>query len=250
MPEAACQTDPVVVLSGASSLSLGTGSRLPFGTQATSGWTAADEAAQAEALHAISLLKQSGTQGQQSEGKLSELEAELRSERASRQEVGAQLAHERCRKEAVQQQVLCLEYELDGKEAALQVAERTLERRDTDLHQVQQQLRKLQEGQQSPFGPGGGGTSLAFSAGLGGGDSGLGSTAGSMAFSAAAPGGEDPRTRAIRTQLLERERQLELKDQHIQRLLNVLRQGRGPGGGPGGGGGPLGTGGDLGLYPQ
>jgi len=37
---------------------------------------------------------------------------------------------------------------------------------------------------------------------------------------------EDARFKALRAQLLERERQLELKDQHISRLLNVLRQHR------------------------
>merc|ERR1711879_606227 len=97
--------------------------------------------------------------------------------------------------EAAQQQVLCLEYELDGKEAALQVAERALERRDADLQQAQLQLRALQEG--TPLQP--------------------------MGTSSL---GEEVRVNALQSQLLERERQLELKDQHISRLLNVLRQHR------------------------
>lgn len=209
------QTDPVVVLNGAGaalgSFSSGLGGKA--GNAQIPSWSAADDAAQAEALHTISLL---GTgNSRQSEGRVSALEAELRAERASRQEVDVQLGHERGRKEAVQQQVLCLEYELDGKEAALQVAERTLERRDAELQQAQLQVRS-----QAQL-PGG---SMAFGAGA---PSALGSQAGSMAFSAGPGASEDPRTRAMRSQLLERERQLELKDQHIARLLNVLRQGRG-----------------------
>merc|ERR1712039_266235 len=84
--------------------------------------------------------------------------------------------------------------ELDGKEAALQVAERTLERREADLQQAQMQLRSFQEGTSQISTPTG--------------------------------GSDDARFRALRAQLLERERQLELKDQHISRLLNVLRQHR------------------------
>lgn len=214
--EVSTQTDPVVVLNGTG---FGLGSQAAFGgvssTKLISAgtWTAADDTAQAEALRTISLLGQHGTQGRRNEGRIAELEDKLRVESASRQEMDAQLAHERNRKEAVQQQVLCLEYELDGKEAALQVSERTLERRDQELQQVQERLRSAQE---EPLRP----------------PSVVGSAAGSMAFSAAGPG-EDPHTRAVRAQLLERDRQIELKDQHISRLLQVLRQsssgGRGQG---------------------
>lgn len=195
----ATQTEPVVVLDGGGAAGLGAGCYPPHGPlQHVVGWSAADSAAQAEALRTIALLGERGNQGRLSEGRIGELEAELRAERASRQELDVQLSHERGRKDAAQQQVLCLEYELDGKEAALQVAERTLERRDADLQQAQLQLRALQER----------GPSVAFSPGPG------------VAY------GEDARCKALRAQLLEREHQLELKDQHISRLLNVLRQHR------------------------
>jgi len=157
-------------------------------------WSQADDQAQREALRTIQMLGEQGHQSRFTEDRVSDLEAELRAERASRQEMDQQVAHERSRKEAAQQQVLCLEYELDGKEAALQVAERALERRDADLQQAQLQLRSLQEGADQ--------------------------------FSSFAASSDDSRVKALRGQLVERERQLELKDQHISRLLNVLRQHR------------------------
>eukprot|EP00933_Yihiella_yeosuensis_P022722 TRINITY_DN17837_c0_g1_i1.p1 TRINITY_DN17837_c0_g1~~TRINITY_DN17837_c0_g1_i1.p1 ORF type:complete len:312 (+),score=71.48 TRINITY_DN17837_c0_g1_i1:106-1041(+) len=174
--------------------SVGTGSLLgttAVGTGSTLGWSRADDEAQAEALRTIQLLGSKGSKAQCQESRMQQLECELQAEKSSRQELETQLTHERSRKEAAQQQVLCLEYELDGKEAALQVAERTLERRDADLQQAQLQIRAMEGGLD---------------------------TVASMA------GGEDARMRALRAQLAERERQLELKDQHIARLLNVIKQ--------------------------
>merc|ERR1712151_878991 len=123
------------------------------GTQnaAKAAWSAEDEAAQNEAIRTIQLLKESGGQNRRAtEGRMQDLEAELRAEQAGRQECETQAAHERSRKEAAQQQVLCLEYELDGKEAALQVAERALERRDKDLQLAQQQVHQAQAQQRVP----------------------------------------------------------------------------------------------------
>lgn len=196
------QTDPVVIMDGAGpAAGLGTGTVSALGTVGglfqPGMWGATDEMQQAEALRTIAILGDRGNQGQQSEGRVAELEAQLRAERASRQELETQVTHERNRKEAAQQQVLCLEYELDGKEAALQVAERTLERRDTDLQQAQFQLRALQENNASI-------ATSHHSAHL----------------------SDDVRSKALRAQLIEREQQLELKDQHISRLLNVLKQHR------------------------
>lgn len=201
---AATQTDPVVIADSSNHSSsipttvVGAPAADPSpssGTGAIPGWSQHDEAAQAEALRTIQMLGQRGSQSRFTESRVGELEAELRAERAGRQELDAQVAHERSRKEAAQQQVLCLEYELDGKEAALQVAERALERRDADLQQAQQQLRALQEG----------------------------AVAHSMLVTS---NSEEARVKALKSQLMERERQLELKDQHISRLLNVLRQHR------------------------
>uniref|UniRef100_A0A7S1QUK9 Uncharacterized protein n=1 Tax=Alexandrium catenella TaxID=2925 RepID=A0A7S1QUK9_ALECA len=200
----ATQTDPVVIVDGSTQSSsipttvVGVPAAADLGpsdTGAIPGWSQHDEAAQAEAMRTIQLLGQRGSQSRFSESRAGELEAELRAERAGRQELDAQVAHERSRKEAAQQQVLCLEYELDGKEAALQVAERALERRDADLQQAQLQLRALQEGAAAQS-------------------------------TLAASNSEEARVKALKSQLMERERQLELKDQHISRLLNVLRQHR------------------------
>lgn len=212
--EASTQTDPVVISdfgnpSASASIptvsvladKLGlTGGRGAVGSGLSATWTLADEEAQAEALRTIQTLGQIGAMAsRQTEAQRHEAQDELRAERANRQELAAQASHERSRKEAAQQQVLCLEYELDGKEAALQVAERALERRDADLQQSQEQLRSLQVSQGSAGrldGPG-------------------------------AQGPEDQRCRSYRVQLQEKERQLEMKDQHISRLLAVLRQHRG-----------------------
>jgi len=195
------QTDPVVIMDasgGSGGGGLGTTSALGSSALFQPGmWSASDEMAQSDALRTIAMLGERGNQSQQSEGRVAEVEAQLRAERASRQECETQVTHERNRKEAAQQQVLCLEYELDGKEAALQVAERTLERRDTDLQQAQLQLRALQE-----------------------------SNASIAAGHHTAHLSDDVRCKALQAQLLEREQQLDLKDQHISRLLNVLRQHR------------------------
>lgn len=187
----AIQTDPVFVMNGpgSSDASMATAA-------AREAWCETDDLAQTEALRTIQMLGNDKSNTRQSQSRLEQLEEMLRAERAGREELDAQVAHERTRKEAAQQQVLCLEYELDGKEAALQVAERALERRDTDLQQAQLQLRALQE-------------DLDVSSGGG--------------FSAAQ---DDARLRALRAQLAEREQQIEQKDAHISRLLNVLRQHR------------------------
>lgn len=186
----ATQTEPVTIMDGAMATTIVGAPSVTAAGGASLSWSAADEAAQSEALRTIQQLGRHG--GRFTESRLADLEAELRAERAGRQELDSQVAHERSRKEAAQQQVLCLEYELDGKEAALQVAERALERRDAELQQVQAHLHALQEGTTASF-----------------------------------LGGDETRVRALRLQLAERERQLELKDQHIGRLLHVLRQHRG-----------------------
>jgi len=189
----ATQTDPVLFAPEGSSaalptLSVGAPTAFSDGLQrvASGTWNTSDEAAQAEALRTIQLLGRRGI----NESRATEIEEELRAERAARQELDSQVSHERSRKEAAQQQVLCLEYELDGKEAALQVAERAIERREAELQQVQLHVRLRQDG------------------------------------AAGTTNSEEIRARALRQQLAERERQLELKDQHISRLLNVLRQHR------------------------
>lgn len=190
------QTEPVVIADSAVDAVSSTTPALA----ASGGWTAEDEAAQAEALRTIALLGQGGPgPSAAADGRVVELEEQVRAERASRQELEVQVAHERSRKDAAQQQVLCLEQELDGKEEALRAAETELERQRLDLHKAQMQLRSLQEG--------GGSLSMA-------------------ATYSSGSGMEDLRLVGLKAQLNERDRQLELKDQHITRLLNVLQQHR------------------------
>eukprot|EP00931_Biecheleriopsis_adriatica_P108280 TRINITY_DN82603_c0_g1_i1.p1 TRINITY_DN82603_c0_g1~~TRINITY_DN82603_c0_g1_i1.p1 ORF type:complete len:323 (+),score=77.46 TRINITY_DN82603_c0_g1_i1:91-1059(+) len=183
------QTDPVAFASSAASTkaALGT-SALVTGNPST--WSSADEEAQAEALRTIEMLRQRSSKNKSSEmnaqSRASELERELESEKAARQELETKMAQERNWRVAAQQQVMCLEYELDGKEAALQVAERQLEKRGADLDQAQRVL--------------------------------------DMTTQATAPGSEDFDLRSMRTQLEERNRQLELKESHIQHLLSLLNK--------------------------
>mmetsp|Transcript_77265 Transcript_77265/g.185053 ORF Transcript_77265/g.185053 Transcript_77265/m.185053 type:complete len:251 (-) Transcript_77265:28-780(-) len=144
---------------------------LPTTQGFSANWTAEDERQQAEALRNIQLLRRSG----------GEVDASANAARV--QDLETQLRTERARREAAQQQVLCLEYELDGKEAALQVLEKHLEEREAELRQAQQQL-ELKSG--SP---------------------------------------EDAaKLRSMRIELEEKDRQLDLKENQKQQLMNILLQ--------------------------
>ncbi|CAE8649087.1 unnamed protein product, partial [Polarella glacialis] len=121
--DASTQTDPVSLASERRPSALLSTGMLDMTVSTGSsqlGWSRADEEAQSEAVRTIQLLAQRGSSSRGTEGRVAELEAQLQAERSARQERETQQAHERSRKEAAQQQVLCLEYELDGKEAALQ----------------------------------------------------------------------------------------------------------------------------------
>jgi len=93
-------------------------------------WTRADDEAQTEALRRIELLRSRGPVKSAAKEDLTTLEDRLAVERRLRQDAEKQLAQERMKREATQQQVMCLEYELDGKETQLQEAERQLEQRE------------------------------------------------------------------------------------------------------------------------
>lgn len=146
---ASAQTDPVIIedsTSGsASALGSTTLSSGVDGSVMRSPWGLEDDQAQAEALQAIKMLGSCGSQAQQAEGLIRKLEAELQLERQRRREIETNLNSERVRKEAAQEQVLCLEHELDGKEAALQVAERTLDQRETEVNQIHRRLQALHD---------------------------------------------------------------------------------------------------------
>jgi hypothetical protein len=146
---AAAQTDPVTIegstWGGTSALGTSTLSSGVDGTMSRSPWGVEDDQAQAEALQAIKMLGSCGSQAQQAESLIRKLEAELLLERQRRKEIEGNLNSERVRKEAAQEQVLCLEHELDGKEAALQVAERTLDQRESEVNQIHRRLQALHD---------------------------------------------------------------------------------------------------------
>mmetsp|Transcript_39467 Transcript_39467/g.91598 ORF Transcript_39467/g.91598 Transcript_39467/m.91598 type:complete len:260 (+) Transcript_39467:59-838(+) len=110
--EAAVQTEPQLA---------GTGSV---------GWSRADEEAQAEAIRTIRRLSQQSS--------AEEMAA------AGSVELAQRLAQEQLhRSVSARQQVRRLEAELDSKESAMQDLRRTLESRDKELLQTQQQVRRL-----------------------------------------------------------------------------------------------------------
>jgi hypothetical protein len=104
-----------------------------------------EDEAQAEALELLKVLGQRNTMSGEAVSKIVELEHALAEERRQKEELRQELEYERARSKAAQQQVICLEYELDSKEAALQVVEHALEQRDQDLERAlaQQQLQNI-----------------------------------------------------------------------------------------------------------
>jgi DNA repair exonuclease SbcCD ATPase subunit len=146
-----------------------------------------DDKEQEEAIQALLKLNENRTQSQSSQVHACQLTRQLQCERAEREKIQLQLAKEFASKEATQQQIFCLERELDAKEGALQASERRLARRDRDLKQAQLQIQVLQDA------------------------------------CGHSPMSEDPRCRQLRSQLSEREQQLEAREQQIARLVAVLR---------------------------
>lgn len=146
-----------------------------------------DDEAQMEAIRTLHRLGEKSTQSSGSEARVSDMSRHLDTERRERKKAEAAAASERERREATQKQVLCLEGELDRKEHALQVVHRELDQREAELHEALLRLRALQDG-------------------YGG-----------------FPMNENANERRLRSQLIEAEHQLELKDRHISRLLDALR---------------------------
>jgi len=153
------------------------------------GWTQADEDAQAEAIRTIQRLSERG-------GSISFREAVRGVEESvGRQALGLKLAEEQRLSAGARDQVACLEQELDNKESTIRVLEQTLESRDQELRDAQQQVRRL----------------LWLES--------------ERARDANMPPGADPidyeRMRALREQVLELECQLHRKDLEIARLSAV-----------------------------
>lgn len=158
------------------------------------GWGAEDDIAQADALRALRYLgdqtrraseletavAKSGSDREGNQDALANLQRQIAS-------LSESLAKERDQRESMQQQMLCLEQELDAKEATISDLERVLERKDEELVRRNQSRAAVDDG----------------------------------------PHDRQDRVRTLEHQLRDRERQLEAKDGHITRLLSVLRQHRG-----------------------
>mmetsp|Transcript_87509 Transcript_87509/g.245745 ORF Transcript_87509/g.245745 Transcript_87509/m.245745 type:complete len:312 (-) Transcript_87509:128-1063(-) len=183
------QTDPIFVMGGPGDLPDVSSPAI------RSVWSAADEAEHQEALRTIQLLSACSSHSQAAECEVAQLEERLQAVRVARAKAEVALNYERSRKEAAQQQVMCLENELDSKEVALQVAERALENRDADLQQVGAELQQLHSGLVRGFAPA---TTMVAGAHL----------------------------ERLRAEVADRERQIHQKDEHIARLTQLLRQPR------------------------
>mmetsp|Transcript_19323 Transcript_19323/g.54617 ORF Transcript_19323/g.54617 Transcript_19323/m.54617 type:complete len:263 (+) Transcript_19323:62-850(+) len=143
-------------------------------------WSRADEEAQAEAVQAIRLLSH---RGPGLEPRVAGLEEELLG-------VYAQLRDESALRVAAQEQVRCLEYELDGKEACLQAMASAFEQCNSELQQARSQLSASQA---------------------------------KVAEPAPSTTDREPHIKLIEAKVQAQEFQLQLKEQHISRLMSVLR---------------------------
>lgn len=118
--DAALQTDPVLINSSASGG--------PVDASMADVWSQNDEDNQREAIRIIQSLSQRACDTSSSDRRIAELEEMLNKEKKSRLDLEATVSKEKEAKAALQEQVLCLEQELDGKENTLQASERALER--------------------------------------------------------------------------------------------------------------------------
>eukprot|EP00747_Dinoflagellata_sp_TGD_P184265 gnl/TRDRNA2_/TRDRNA2_39737_c0_seq1.p1 gnl/TRDRNA2_/TRDRNA2_39737_c0~~gnl/TRDRNA2_/TRDRNA2_39737_c0_seq1.p1 ORF type:complete len:258 (-),score=48.86 gnl/TRDRNA2_/TRDRNA2_39737_c0_seq1:16-690(-) len=174
------QTDPVTV-------------RCPDASAgSTQTWSTSDDANQMEAIRMIQLLGKRGTAQDGGARRAADTEDLIRREREACKELGTSISQEISRTQAAQQQVLCLEAEMDAKESCIQATERALERKSADVDCLQRQLRILHEGRAARRGS-----------------------------QSEVPNASEE---VLKQQLAEHNRRLEMKDQHIVRLINVLRQ--------------------------
>lgn len=110
-----------------------------------------DDEAQAEALQTLrSLAAVPQAEGASSpfltggtNGAAKDIEAELHKEKGARKELELRLAGVVEKTQATQEQVLCLEQELDDKDEALHRAEKALDARNAELQQAQHSLAQL-----------------------------------------------------------------------------------------------------------
>lgn len=187
------QTDPVTFAADVSASASNGAS--PSVSERGCGLPAADgddDEEQMEAIRALVKLGELGQQSQCKEARVSELSREVQNERQHREEAHAELAMQRSCRESTQEQVICLEKELDSRESALQAVQTALERRTAELQQALLHMRALEEG----YGRSG--------------------TSGRIVLM-------NDECRHLRSQLNEKEHLVDLKDRHIARLLAELR---------------------------
>jgi len=127
--DTAIQTDPVLID--------GPSSGGPVDASMADVWSQNDEDNQREGIRMIQSLSQKCNDTSSSDRRITELEEMLSNERKGRLDLEASVAKEKNATAALQEQVLCLEQELDGKENTLQASERALERgRPQDALQI------------------------------------------------------------------------------------------------------------------
>jgi len=171
-------------------------------------WTDSDERSQREAiraLHHIATRCGDSLNVNTLQARLKAAECALDASVTRCAQLQAEAEQERRRCKSSQEQVMCLEHELDSKEAAVQAVERALERKDADLQRLQLKL-------------------LTAQAAATGKPEEVGLTVSGRGWVS-----EEAQIKALKGQLDERERQIALKDHHITRLMTVLRQNRGVG---------------------
>jgi len=221
--DSATQTDPVMINAPASSTARVDPSLAEV-------WSQSDEDSQMEAIRTIQSLSQKCTDTSASDRRIAELEELLRIERKNRQEIEAAAAQQQKTRAALQEQVLCLEQELDSKESVLQASDQALARgrpgdhlsfTETGLgNRPMQTMPALQQGSlgssfrnPSPF------QRSVYDSRLRAGNRSLSPNAVRMAAS------EEAKLLAARRQLLERDVQKQdARDPQLSQLLRELRQ--------------------------
>lgn len=149
-----------------------------------------EDAEQMEAIRALQKMEELGNESQVKEALVTELSLEVQSQRQHREATIKQLALEQTGQEAKHEQVMALENELDIREAAHLATEHLLERRTLEMQQAMQQIEAMESHGLAPA------TDVIFL-------------------------GEE--VRHLRSQLVDKDYQLELKDRYISRLQGVLR---------------------------
>mmetsp|Transcript_78633 Transcript_78633/g.122711 ORF Transcript_78633/g.122711 Transcript_78633/m.122711 type:complete len:338 (+) Transcript_78633:89-1102(+) len=213
--DSATQTDPIVI-SEIGSAPCG----LALDSSIVDVWSQSDEEAQKDAIRTIKMLSQKKSDTTISDRRIAELEEMLRSERARAQDLEVRVVQEKQAREAIQQQVLTLEAEMDGKESTLQAQQRVLERTN-DMQLVPHNLRA-----QSPLPPNGR-LDLTLPSTLASQNRhvlGRSKSPLSRTLPQCHAVVEEANLLAARRQLQERDQNLEVKDQQISQLLRELRQ--------------------------